>query len=146
MITIHRHNNVDLNELFASPFTDDDLHSLDLTLGIVLDVLNRLNTTYFMNGGTLLGSYRHHGRIPWDDDIDLMLNSSDKQVIWRSLTLLKPDYGLFLSGDIDSSYHWKVYPRRHGRSVPLKPFRWPFVDLLFFVENVSHLCLSLIHI
>jgi len=140
IIAVYQKATVDTDELFASPFTTDDLRSLDLTLGTVLKVLNRLNVTYFMNGGTLLGSYRHHGRIPWDDDIDLMLNSSEKQLIWRSLTALKPDYGLFLSGYIDSPYHWKVYPRRHGRTVLLKPFRWPFVDLLFFLENETHLC------
>jgi len=140
IIAVYQQTTVDTDELFASPFTKDDLRSLNLTLDTVLHVLNRLNITYFMNGGTLLGSYRHHGRIPWDDDIDLMLNSSDKQLIWRSLTALKPDYGLFLSGYLDSPYHWKVYPRRHGRTVPLKPFRWPFVDLLFFLENETHLC------
>jgi len=138
VLVLYRQLTVEVNELFASPFADDDLQSLKLTLGIVLNVLNRLNVTYFMASGTLLGSYRHHGRIPWDDDVDLIVNSSDKELIWKSLTALKPDYGLFLSGYIDSPYHWKVYPRRHGRKVPLKPFRWPFVDLLFFRENVTH--------
>jgi len=140
IIAVYQQTPVDIDELFASPFTKDDLRSLNLTLDTVLNVLNRLNVTYFMNGGTLLGSYRHHGRIPWDDDIDLMLNASDKQLIWRSLTALKPDYGLFLSGYLDSPYHWKVYPRRHGRAVLLKPYRWPYVDLLFFRENETHLC------
>jgi len=128
-----------VDDEFASPFTEDDLYSLDLTLGTVLNVLNRLNITYFMTSGTLLGSYRHHGRIPWDDDIDLMVNSSDKELVWKTVTALKPEYGLFLSGYIDSPYHWKVYPRRHGRPVPLKPFRWPFVDLLFFSGNATHI-------
>jgi len=139
VVTIYRQRTVDLDDLFVSPLTEDDLCSLQLTLSSVLNVLERLNVTYFMTGGTLLGSYRHHGRIPWDDDVDLMVNSSDKQLIWKSLTALKPDYGLFLSGYIDSPYHWKVYPRRHGQPVPLKPFRWPFVDLLFFRENTTHL-------
>jgi len=129
----------DLDDLFASPFTKDDLRSLELTLGTVLKVLNRLNITFFMTSGTLLGSYRHHGRIPWDDDVDLMVNSSDKELVWRTLTALKPDYGLFLSGYIDSPFHWKVYPRRHGRWVPFRPFRWPFVDLLFFGANDTHI-------
>ena len=130
----------DVDALFTSPFTQDDLRSLELTLDAVLNVFNRLNITFFMTTGTLLGSYRHHGRIPWDDDIDLMANSSDKQLIWTSLSALEPDYGLYLHGDdIDSPYHWKVYPRRHGRPVPFKPFRWPFVDLLFFRENTTHI-------
>jgi len=138
-VIIYRQLTVDPVELFASPFDEDDLRSLQLTLGTVLNALNRLNVTYFMTSGTLLGSYRHHGRIPWDDDVDLMVNSSDKELIWRTMTSLKPDYGLFLSGYVDSPYHWKVYPRRHGRAVPLKPFRWPFVDLLFFRENNTHI-------
>ena len=127
-----------LDSLFSSPLTEDDLRSLNLTLGTLLSELDRLNVTYFMHHGTLIGSYRHHGRIPWDDDVDLMLNSSDKRRIYRALTALKPDYGLYLSDDFDSPYHWKFFPLRHGSSVPLRPVHWPFVDLLFFKENVTH--------
>ena len=134
IITILFQCTVNPDQVFTSPFAEDDIRSLALTLATVLNELNRLNVTYFMNGGTLLGSYRHHGRIPWDDDVDLILNSSDKQLIWRSMAALKPDYGLFMR-----RYIWKFYPRRHGHTVPLKTFRWPLVDLFFFVENETHL-------
>ena len=147
VVTVYRQHwaphiiTVDVDELFASPFAEDDLRSLNITLSTLLNVLDGLNVTYFMIGGTLLGSYRHHGHIPWDDDIDLMLNTSDKELVWRSLTALKPDYGLFLvSGYIDGPVLWKFYPRRHGHPVllGLKPFRWPLVDLFFFCENATH--------
>jgi len=125
-------------QAFSCPLNDEDVASLNRTLTILTRTLDENRVTYFMTSGTLLGSYRHHGRIPWDDDVDLMVNSSDKELVWNILTALKPDYGLFLSGGMDSPFHWNFYPRYDGRWVPFRPFRWPFVDLLFFVENATH--------
>jgi hypothetical protein len=124
---------------FDTSLTDVDQHSLDITLNTLIQVLDRINVTYFMTAGTLLGSYRHHARIPWDDDVDILVRSTDKPIVWKALTALYPHYGLFLGGHIDRPYHWKFYPRRvHGNGVLFKPFRWPFVDLLFYVENETH--------
>lgn len=126
--------------MFDDVFDDADRRTLDATLRTVVDVLERLNVSFFMGSGTLLGSYRHHGRIPWDDDVDLLLDAAEKRRVFAALTSLWPEYGLFLSGLIDAPYHWKFYPRRDavGRSIALKPFRWPFVDLMFYAGNATH--------
>lgn len=51
---------------------------------IQLDILKHVDAfckqngiKYFLSGGSMIGAVRHHGYIPWDDDIDLMLLRDD---------------------------------------------------------------------
>lgn len=49
---------------------------LDL-LSKLLEVCKKHNIKVYASGGTLLGAVRHHGFIPWDDDIDMMMFRDD---------------------------------------------------------------------
>jgi len=97
----------------AIVLTDDQLHALQRTLnGILRDIVTvceENGLTYELGGGSCLGAVRHHGFIPWDDDIDINMPRSDHDIFivkfrekfgdryWVHTPRETKEYGLLLS-------------------------------------------------
>ena len=125
----------DVYRKFMDAFSAADGSLMTSALREFMQVIEKANITYFMIGGTLLGSYRHHDRIPWDDDVDLAVNHTDKQklkVLFGNSTshVLKNVYG--------GKEHWKFFPK-DGHLIKKRTFRSPFIDVFWFDENASHI-------
>ena len=43
------------------------------------------NITYLVEGGSVLGAFRYHGFVPWDDDFDCKVNVSQKHNLKKAL-------------------------------------------------------------
>ncbi|GFO16379.1 lipopolysaccharide cholinephosphotransferase licd [Plakobranchus ocellatus] len=106
------------------------LHTLD----VLAEVMAFAGLDFFLVDGTLLGVVRHHGIIPWDDDIDVAVNGSQWQQVKQALCCVE---GFKL---IPKSFmHWKFFYLNGSiiRNWPM--YRFPFVDLFFFTEDEEYL-------
>ena len=74
---------------------NEELKMLQQTeLGILdcfVDICQKNKLRYYLNAGTLLGSVRHHGFIPWDDDIDICMPRSDYEKFLSIVDSSLPD-------------------------------------------------------
>jgi hypothetical protein len=107
------------------------LHTLD-------KVCHRINVTCHLSYGSLLGSYRHHGIVPWDDDVDIMYDIADNDKLVRALNTISSNFKA-----VQSSLHginfWKFYHTKKSHPCKHWPWSWPFIDMFPLVSiNSSH--------
>ena len=62
----------------------------------VAEICERHSLTYYIFWGSLIGAARHHGFIPWDDDLDIaMLQDDYKKLLEYAKDELPPEYRVF---------------------------------------------------
>lgn len=112
-----------MNELshrthFLHELTDDESKVLkSVILDIYKDVAalcDKYGLVYMMSGGTCLGTVRHKGFIPWDDDLDIMMPRKDYNQLIKFLK----------EGKLGDKYEFSApNPNTDANTVFLKIFR-----------------------
>ena len=59
-------------------------------LSYLLNICREQDVNVYLWGGSLLGAVRHHGFIPWDDDLDIVMERKDFQKL-KNAILSNPD-------------------------------------------------------
>ena len=111
-------------------------------LAKLLEVCEANHLSVWADGGTLLGAVRHHGFIPWDDDIDVCMMRDDYD---RLLTIGKEAFQepFFLqSAYSDTDYHRGHAQLRMSHTAAIRPsdsfqpfHQGRFIDI-FVVDGV----------
>jgi len=123
------------------------LQSEFLTVLLDFDRLcQRLGLRYTLAGGTLLGAMRHHGFIPWDDDLDVNMPRADYEKLRAFLSTSEVDHLVLLDETT-----WPDYPMVFAKLVTTRPSRFfcnpstgipsrftkPFVDIFPLDETAA---------
>ena len=97
------------------------------------EVCDKANITYILDAGSLLGTYRHHGMIPWDMDIDVLISKNDRPKFEKeykrhgnkSYILIDTSNGmkLYTKNGVESGHSWTA----------------PFLDIFFWDEDEKYI-------
>lgn len=127
---------------FSDSFGDSKQIAIDL-LYETIKILEEYDINYCLISGTLLGKIRHNDFIPWDDDIDLLVDDSFNGKLYNIIEKYGTQF-TFIDGsgckkicfidrglEIRTDVHGckKQILNQNGK------YNWPFVDL--FLYNIN---------
>ena len=122
---------------------------------------------YVLCAVTLLGSYMYHDIIPWDDDLDLMVDFRDYPKLKRTFQrkLFWSKYNIHGFWDSTNEYDFQflnqTFPDEENNSTKVfrnfekyhavkifyansqkidkKPWSFPFIDIFYYKQNLTHI-------
>ena len=98
------------------------------------EICSRFNLTYFLVAGSLLGQARMGKMMPWDDDLDVAMESGDTE---KFVDIVAGDTDATRLKTVRPASTVKFFSDFYYTNRPKdKPWNWPFIDIFPF-ERVN---------
>ncbi|VDP68351.1 unnamed protein product [Echinostoma caproni] len=106
---------------------------------------NGLGDRFILNAGTLVGSFQHHDFVPWDDDVDVLVDLGVRTKVRELLQTLEPEFKSIAHPRHDKIFAPIIDERlndfdvQRSRKTSRLAWGWPFLDIGYFESNATHL-------
>jgi lipopolysaccharide cholinephosphotransferase len=109
----------------------------------VHEILECNNITYWVIAGTCLGAVRHHGLIPWDDDLDISINQQQADKFFA----LKPIFEALGYEIAEWGSNFKIW-YKNGKKLQFNllqtngttiTMRFPFLDIFLYKQEGNNI-------
>ena len=106
--------------------SNEEVNYLYLLMYKFNKLCTKFNVEYFIISGTLLGSYRHSGLMPWDDDIDLGIMNKYQSILESDIFKKELEINnMTITQPNEISFGYKIY---------IKNKEFPFIDIFIYEE------------
>lgn len=109
------------------------------TFSALVDLLESHNLRWFVGFGTLLGTIRHSGLIPWDDDIDIIMPREDYYKLINLYNSETNNYYIKTIDDVDYPFAFAKFCHKYSTIVETKTIPCVFgiyIDI-FPIDNLG---------
>jgi phosphorylcholine metabolism protein LicD/GR25 family glycosyltransferase involved in LPS biosynthesis len=139
------YNNTDAKILKKKIMNYQQVPRLYAFFKVFIDRLNYFGIKYFTAYGTLLGTIRHSGLIPWDDDLDIHIMQDDEQTM-NSEIFINHMKRFGIHKTIQQRYNIIKFYDIHGKDLTYHgkklPWKWPFIDIFYMKNDRDKIVLS----
>jgi len=123
---------------YKNVMSEEEDKILEDLINIWTKIAEELDITWSVCAGSYIGTLRHQGRIPWDDDFDITVMKKDWEKIDKMDKKILDKYNLKKHTIYKARKIWliKLYFTDHRalRHGPKSQGSWPFIDI-FLVDK-----------